>query len=91
MITKVANNLLRAGVDSFTSGDRFTDVARRNNVTLANLIVLAVVLVVILLAGKWLWNNVACKLVNVLKPVPTVWHLLGFIVLLDLISPSCAC
>lgn len=91
MFTKLANNLLRTGVDAFTSGDRFTDVAYRNNVALANLIVLFVVLFVILFAGKWLWNNVACKMVNVLKPVPTVWHLLGFIVLLDLVSPSCAC
>lgn len=91
MLTKVANNLLRAGVDAFTSGDNFSDVAYRNNVTFVNLIVLVLVLVVILMAGKWLWNNVACKLVTVLKPVDTVWHLLGFIVLLDLVSPNCAC
>lgn len=91
MLTKVANNLLHAGVEVFTSNDTFANVAHRHNVTIVNLIVLVLVILVILLAGQWLWNNVACKLITVVKPVPSVWHLLGLIVLLDLISPSCIC
>jgi len=91
MLTKAASNLIRAGVEAFTNKDTFSDVSHRTNVIIVNLIVLALVLIIILVAGQWLWNNVACKLITVIKPVPSVWHLLGLIVLIDLIMPNCIC
>lgn len=51
------------------------------------LIMLVVYLVLILMVGKWLWNNVLCKTVNIVKPMPNVLTLLGLVILLELILP----
>ena len=42
-----------------------------------------IVLLLLLLVGKYLWNNVAYKLLNgVLKPADSVWEILGLSILL---------
>lgn len=53
------------------------------------LIILSIWLVAILFVGMWLWNNVAVKVTSVLKPMTSIWQLLGLVVLIDLIHPSC--
>ena len=40
-----------------------------------------------LLAGKYLWNNAAMKLVPGLKPVKNVFHLLGLMLLIGILMP----
>ena len=51
-----------------------------------------IVLALILLLGKFLWNNVLCQLVTVVKPAKSVWQILGLAVLISLMHPgSCNC
>lgn len=38
-------------------------------------------LLIILVLGEYLWNNVLCKVVTVVKPIKNVWQLLGIMVL----------
>lgn len=46
-----------------------------------DIVVLVVYILLVLLLGKYLWNNVLCKAVTVVKPLPNVWHFLGLVLL----------
>lgn len=50
-----------------------------------DVVILVVYILLILLVGKYLWNNVLCKAVTVVKPLPNVWHFLGLVLLLHLL------
>lgn len=43
-----------------------------------------VTLALLLLLGEYLWNNVLAKLVTVVKPVTSVWQILGLWLLCSL-------
>ena len=53
---------------------------------MAGLIALIIFVLLALVLGPWLWNNVLTKLVTVVKPAESVWQLLGLAVLLNLMS-----
>jgi len=42
-------------------------------------------LLIILLIGKWLWNNVLVRLVSIIKPASSVWQILGFAILVQIL------
>ena len=48
---------------------------------------LTIYLVLVLIAGQFLWNEVLCKVTTICKPMPSLLHLLGLILLLDLLVP----
>jgi uncharacterized membrane protein (UPF0182 family) len=86
-------NTLQTLVDTgarMMRGESFTDVNGRNNV-LVILIVLVLYIALILFVGMFLYNNVLCKTLTVVRPIPNVWHLLGLVLLLDLLLPNCMC
>ncbi len=61
-------------------------------VALVSFLTFAVVFAIMLFAGKWLWNNVAVNLFTVVKPVKSVWQLVGLALLVSLFSPGpCNC
>jgi hypothetical protein len=43
-------------------------------------------LLILLLIGEYLWNKVLVKLVTVVKPVTSVWQILGLSVLFKLMA-----
>ena len=55
------------------------------------LVIAILAIIIVLLAGKWLWNNIAARYITILKPVPSIWHLLGLMLIIDLVLPNCAC
>ena len=68
--------------------ERFEDTSAMTvSQVLVALVTLVVYVVLILLLGKWLFNNVLCKLVPAIKPASSVWELLGLMVLLHLLFP----
>lgn len=76
--------------ENFGNQERFADVKPRQT-GLVRLLIVIVILALVLIFGKYLWNNVACKYITIIKPVKNVIELLAIIVLLDLILPSCNC
>ena len=75
--TKYVEKLLdRAGVETFQ--DSRTQI-------IVDVVILVVYILLVLLLGKYLWNNVLCKAVSVVKPLPDVWHFLGLVVLFMLV------
>lgn len=63
----------------------------RGAMVLLDLVLFVVLVIVMLMVGKWLWNNIAAQYITIFKPVPTVWHLLGLVLILDLVHPGCSC
>jgi len=45
-------------------------------------------LLLVLFVGKSLWDNVMCKVVDVCKPMPSLLHFLGLVLLIDLLIPK---
>ena len=89
----VLSQLSKAFAEKFTNTRRPHREQFMNDndeqVPLKVLIVVAIWLVAVLFVGMWLWNNVAVKLFTVLKPMTSIWQLLGLAVLVDLIHPAC--
>jgi hypothetical protein len=52
---------------------------------LAAFIVLILIVIFILIIGKFLWNVVLCKLLTIAKPADSIWQILGLTILLNLI------
>ena len=43
-------------------------------------------LLVVLFVGRWLWNSVLVKLVSGVKPITSIWQILGLAVLINLLT-----
>ena len=73
---------------SWMSSDKsnFTDVANEaKSAVLATLLSSVVMLVLMLLFGEYLFNNVLVKVVPAIKPVTSIWQLLGLMIVLKML------
>lgn len=52
---------------------------------LAAFIVLIIYVFFILIIGKFLWNEVLCRLISIAKPANSIWQILGIAILLNLL------
>ena len=77
-----------ARTETFASNGVAPSPAR---LALVSVLTVFVMLTALLFAGKWLWNNVLVDLVSVVKPVKSVWQLLGLALLVSLLNPGCGC
>lgn len=71
-------------MDSNNGHESFTNVMQKNELTTSDIVLLLIYLVLLVVFGKYLWNEVACKHVSVLKPLSSVWQLLGLSILVQL-------
>ena len=85
----VFSQCAKAVAEHFIKGDTENFMNTNDKKHLQHLFVLVLWLVVTLFIGMWLWNNVAVKVVTVLKPLTSIWQLLGLALLLDLVHPTC--
>lgn len=69
-----------------TSSDVKNDSTR---VALVSFLTLIVILILLLLLGKFLWNDVLVVVMPFIKPVTSVWQILGISLLITLLSPGC--
>ena len=85
---RTIRDTLELALSTVTGEEGFRDVVTLSGGNRFMLLVLLVVyLVLLLLVGKWLWNNVLCKTVTIVKPMPNVLTLLGLVILLELVLP----
>lgn len=50
-----------------------------------SVIITLIAIVLLLLIGEFLWNNVLVKVTTIFKPVTSVWQILGLVILIKLI------
>lgn len=56
---------------------------------LVSFLTLVLVLLLLLVFGQFLWNNVLVELVPAVKPAKSVWQIMGLAILIGLLSPCC--
>jgi hypothetical protein len=92
MLRELFSSCAAVARESFGNQERFANVENKSSGdALVALLIVIVLLALVLIFGKYLWNNVACKYITIIKPVKNVIELLAIIVLLDLVLPSCTC
>jgi len=57
-------------------------------IALVSFITMLILFAVLLFVGKYLWNRVAVELFTCVKPVKSVWQLLGLAILISLFVPG---
>jgi hypothetical protein len=59
---------------------------------IVSFITVAIIFMIILFFGKYLWNTVLHELVPAIKPAKSVWQIFGLAILISLLHPgSCQC
>jgi hypothetical protein len=75
--------------ESFDSPTGFAPTVGKS--AIVSTVTLVVMFGLILFLGKYLWNEVLTSLVTVVKPVKSVWQILGLAVLVSLLYPGYCC
>ena len=48
-------------------------------------VIFVIIIIFILIIGKFLWNVVLCRLLTIAKPADSIWQILGLSILFNLI------
>jgi len=98
MASNVVANAVNAGLDrmDFVHTETFESATGVGfspaRTALVSILTLLIIFAIILLVGKYLWNNVLCELVPAVSPAKSVWQILGLAILIQLLSPGgCSC
>ena len=93
MLGGVIANGLNAGFAQTEMFEGTTNVeVSSGRLALVSFLTVLIIFLILLFAGKYLWNNVLTELIPAIKPAKSVWQILGFAVLLSLLTPgSCTC
>jgi hypothetical protein len=88
-VTSVLNQALKEGFanNNVVNSNNNNNVKPQNTNMLALLVMLIVYFVLVLLVGKYLWNECLCKVVTICKPINNVFTLLGVIFIIDMLHP----
>lgn len=82
----VIKDVTYAVVDAFTDMSG-SDSKRREAFMeiIASIISFLIAVIIISFVGKWLWNNTILDLFTFVKPVRSIWQILGLMIFLTLI------
>jgi ABC-type antimicrobial peptide transport system permease subunit len=77
-------DLCRAGLDSTT--DLSGSASRRESYKdiIATILSLILAILIVSFVGKYLWNSTVAELFTIVRPVRSVWQIIGFMILLSL-------
>jgi hypothetical protein len=77
-------DLCRAGVEGMTdmSGSR-KDLYKE---VIASILSLIIALLIVAFIGKWLWNTTVAELFTFVRPVKSVWQIIGLMLFISLIQ-----
>ena len=53
--------------------------------SVGSVVITLIAILILLLIGEFLWNNVLVKITTIFKPVTSVWQILGLVILIKLI------
>lgn len=81
----VLTNLLKSGIEHMMGNKKEKFMQHEEK----RIIIVLIWLCLVLVLGKYLWNEYAVKCVTIINPLKSVWQLIGIIILVDLIYPRC--
>jgi hypothetical protein len=85
-MSQVLKDIVYASVDAFTDMSG-SDSKRREAYMeiIASIMSFLIAVVIISFIGKWIWNNIVLDLFTIVKPVKSIWQILGLMIFLALI------
>ena len=83
---EVIKDVTYAVIDAFTDMSG-SDSKRREAFMeiIASIVSFLIAVIIISFVGKWLWNNTILDLFTFVKPVRSIWQILGLMIFLALI------
>ncbi len=79
--------LCRAGVEGMT--DMSGSSSGRREIykdLIASIISLILAILIVAFVGKWLWNTTVAELFTFVRPVRSVWQIIGLMIFISLIN-----
>ena len=75
---------LYKGVETFVDGGNQGGF----KLWLTIILTLLIYVLIITLVGKFLWNNILVRTVTIVKPIYSIWQLLGLVLLFHILYPN---
>jgi hypothetical protein len=80
-------DLCRAGVEGMTDMPGSNGSRREIYKDLiASILSLIIAIIIVAFVGKWLWNTTVAELFTFVRPVKSVWQIIGLMLFLSLIQ-----
>jgi hypothetical protein len=78
--------MAKVAIDAFTDMSG-SDSKRREALMeiIASIVSFLIAVIIISIIGKWIWNNTILDLFTFVKPVRSIWQILGLMIFLTLI------
>jgi F0F1-type ATP synthase membrane subunit a len=83
----IAGALMRAGAEGFVSNGNVSEKRKAYMDFVVSLFTFILVVILLSLFGKLLWNNVIVDLFSFAKPAKSIWQILGLMIFVGLIFP----
>jgi len=85
-MSAVLKDVARAGIDAFTDMSGSDSKRREAYIEIiASILSFLIAVIIISFIGKWIWNNIILDLFTFVKPVKSIWQILGLMIFLALI------
>jgi hypothetical protein len=79
-------SLCQAGVEAMTDMSGSSNSRRElYREVISSILALIIAIIIISFVGKWLWNNTIAELFTFVRPVRSVWQIIGLMIFLSLI------
>ena len=85
----VVGSLMRAGAEGFVSNGNVSEKRQAYMNFVVTLFTFILVVILLSLFGKLLWNNVIVDLFSFAKPAKSIWQILGLMIFVGLVVPCC--
>jgi hypothetical protein len=80
-------DLCRAGIEGMTNMSGPSTVRREvYKDVVASILALVISILIVAFVGKWLWNTTVAELFTFVRPVRSVWQIIGLMIFLSLIN-----
>jgi hypothetical protein len=80
-------DLCRAGVECMTDMSGSTNSRRElYGEVIASILSLIVAILIVAFIGKWLWNTSIAELFTFVRPVRSVWQIIGLMLFISLVK-----
>ena len=75
---------------NYAKREGFASAGDSAGAAILGLIVVALIIVVQLFIVRWLWNTVLVRVVSIVRPIPSLLHALGLLLLIAMVHPGVA-
>ena len=87
-ICKALESVIGSGVEGFEASKRSKYPGYTVPKSWINFVVFLIMLLAVAFFGKLMWNELLAKFITVLKPLPTVFHVVAMYIALDIFFGS---